>query len=260
MRPLRQLVLPNRHKLAILARDERGASLMELLVAIVSGVVVMMALFAILNVSLSQTSRVTGRVEADQAGRIAMEKIMNELHSSCVAGYIAPVEAKSDEHQLIFVSESGSQATFSTVHRHVISLQETTPEKFVLTDTAYPSTGSELNYSELSFSAKPSTTTTLLGNAGQSEEKSAPVPVFQYYRYYTTEDKGATIGQLDPTPLKVPLSTEEAKLVAEVAVRFTSKPREGKVSAGNSADLSDTAVLRLSPSDNSSTARNIACA
>lgn len=257
---LRQVIIPARRQLAILAREEHGASLMELLVATVSGVVVMMALFAILNVSLSQTARVTGRVEADQAGRVAMEKIMNELHSSCVAGYIAPVEAKSDEKQLIFVSESGSQATFSSVHRHVIALQEPTAEKFVLTDTAYPSIGSELNYSELNFSAKPSSTTTLLGNAGQSEEKSVAVPVFQYYRYYTTEDKGATLGQLDPTPLTVPLNPEDAKLVAEVAVRFTSKPREGKVAASNSVDLSDSAVLRLGPSDNSSTARNIACA
>jgi type II secretory pathway component PulJ len=259
MRPLRRLASSGRRQLMILAREEHGASLMELLVATVSGVVVMLALFAILDVSLSQTSRVTGRVEADQAGRVAMEKIMNELHSSCVAGYIAPIEEKSDATHLIFVSESGSQATFSSVHQHVIALTEPTPEKLVLTDESFPSTGSELNYSELHFSAKPTSITTLLANAGQSEEKSAPVPVFQYYRYYTTEDKGGTLGQLDPIPLKVPLG-EEASLVAQVAVRFTSKPREGKVSAGNSADLSDSAVLRLSPSDNSSTARNIACA
>jgi hypothetical protein len=249
------------HPLTLL-REERGASLIEMLVATVSGVVVMLALFAILNVSLGQTSRVTGRVEADQAGRVAMEKIMLELHSSCVAGYISPVEAGSNDKELKFVSESGSQASFSTVHLHSIALTEAEPEKFVLTDKAYPSTGSELNYSELKFSAKPSSADTLLENAGQSEEKSVPVPVFRYYRYYTTEDKGATLGQLDPTPLKVPLTaegTEGANLVAEVAVRFTSKPREGKVEAGNSADLSDTAVLRLSPSDNSSTARNIAC-
>ena len=92
---------------ASIVRDQRGFTLIEMLVAILTGLIVLFATFAILNVSLSQSSRIADRVSADQRSRIAMEKIVQELHSSCVSINENPILAGSEPNKIIFVSEHG---------------------------------------------------------------------------------------------------------------------------------------------------------
>ena len=72
--------------------------------AMVVGIVVTGALFAILEVSLHQTSRITDRVQATQLGRTAMTKMVDELHSGCLAREFAPVQAGSGPKELRFAT------------------------------------------------------------------------------------------------------------------------------------------------------------
>ena len=65
---------------------ERGFTLVEMMVAVLAGTVVMGALFAILDLTLRQTSRTITQVDATQRARTAMESIETELHSACVGG------------------------------------------------------------------------------------------------------------------------------------------------------------------------------
>ena len=61
-------------------RSEQGTSLMEMLVAMLSATIIMIAMIGFLIFTTTQTSRVSERVETDRLGRMAMARITDELH------------------------------------------------------------------------------------------------------------------------------------------------------------------------------------
>ncbi len=236
--------------------DERGLTLIELLVAMIAGLVVSFAAFSILDTSLSQSARVADRVSADQRGRTAMEKIMLKLHSSCVAAKTTPVEPGSEANKLLIISQTGSEASFAKVELHEISFTEKEKGKGKLTDTAYENTGAKPAPNWEFNLAKPIRIQTLLTGMTQSEnsEKKA-IPIFQYFKYEGSK--------LSETPLAAGelLNEKTASEVAAITVTFTTAPESGtadKRAGERSVNLTDTAVLRFSPA--SPSASNMPCA
>jgi type II secretory pathway pseudopilin PulG len=231
---------------------ERGFTLVEMLVAMVSGMVVILATLSILDISISQSARTTERVDANQRGRLAMEKILLDLHSTCTSFRTTPVEEGSGPTKIIFLAQTGAEASFASVIKHVISLTE----EGKLIDTYYVSNagGSSINWS---FPATPTGTQTLLTGVTQSVDPSSgeTIPVFRYYRYVE--------GNLSSTPLPVPLGNNNAEETAEVTVSFTVAPSftAYHATAGTKSDraveLSDTAVMRYDPA--SATGGNKSC-
>jgi len=68
-------------------RDERGYTLIELLLATVAGLVVAAAALLIVVMSYSFASSQPERVDANQEGSIAMQTLVQALASSCVQGF-----------------------------------------------------------------------------------------------------------------------------------------------------------------------------
>ncbi len=252
-------------------RGERGYTLIELLVAMVLGLVISMAAFGLLEFTTSDVSRITDRAHVDQTGRVALEKIMLQLHSACVAPTVTPVLPGSNEKIIKFISEtspvnkySEPVSALSTVRLHeIIYTPAAGKTEGTLTEKSWPSFGEspeyKFNEAELPTERK------LITGVRQSinPETKAVVPVFQYYRYYQTGDAGAKFGQLNPTPTPVPLVKEvEAEKIAKVTMSFTLAP-EGKESAtfGNDRPvvLEDSAILRLAPSSEASGSPNLPC-
>ncbi len=99
-------------------------TLVELLVATRAGMVVMAGVILAMIVTMRETNRVASHVEANQNARIAMTKIINQLHSACVAPQIAPVREDSTSTMLSFLHQSGSAVAPDPVlskitpHRH----------------------------------------------------------------------------------------------------------------------------------------------
>jgi prepilin-type N-terminal cleavage/methylation domain-containing protein len=225
--------------------SEKGFSLIELLVALVAGLVVMGALYAILEVSLHQTSHLTDRVSADQRGRLTMEKVMQIVQSSCVAPNYTPIEPNSTGSELRIVSAplgaKGATAALPEVNMHVLALSGET-----LADTIYPSTaGSTAPNWTFSAKATKESPITLLKGVSQS----GSTPVFQYYGYEGSK--------LSTTPLAVPLSEVNANKAASVTVTYVAKPETGNVTVNRTLTLTDTAVLRFAPA--STTSNNTPC-
>lgn len=220
-----------------LIRGERGFTLIETLVAILTGVIVTGATFSILDISLSQSARIADRVSADQRGRIAMEKILLELHSSCVSIGANPIQTGGESTTIKFLSQTGSEPSFATMTKHELYLKEGT-----LKDASYQSTGGT-EATKWTFPGAPTSTTTLLTGVSQSAE--GVTPVFEYFKY---EIAGAKKGQLSTTPLPTPLSAADAKATAKVTISFTTTPESGNKKADRLVDLSDSVVLRLTPS------------
>jgi prepilin-type N-terminal cleavage/methylation domain-containing protein len=123
--------------------SEDGFTLIELLMAILIGTVVTMAAFAFLIFATEDASHITSRVGVDQAGRVAMQKLISELHSSCVAPDVVPILAGSSATVLKFVSETGESSAFSTVEEHeVVYTPRSGPTEGTLVEKDYKSIGS----------------------------------------------------------------------------------------------------------------------
>jgi len=215
------------------ASDQRGFTLIETLVAMVTGVVVVGALFAILDFSVKQTGRLSEVSQVAQTSGTAMTHVVDELHSACLSPGFAPVKAGSTASKLIFVNayfpetNEKAEAEYKFVRKDEI---EYTAGK--LTDTVSKATGEE---TAGEFPWKASGTTTLaegISLFGSTE------PVFQYYTYATASSSGTTeTGASTLTPVKtLPLSATEALKVASVIVSFRTSPVKKEAALSKSAE------------------------
>jgi prepilin-type N-terminal cleavage/methylation domain-containing protein len=246
-------------------RGERGFTLIELLVAMAMGIIIILAAFSLLDFTTRDVSRITSRTQVDQTGRVALEKLMLQLHSTCVAPTVNPIYPKSTSTVLRFISESSPLNTFkepvsslSTVRlREIVYTPASGKTEGTLTEKSWPSTGTSPNY-VFNENAAPTERKLLTGVTQTASE-----PVFRYYRYYREGDTGAKLGQINPNPVAVPLEKElESEIVSKVTVSFTLAP-EGQESAFAKGDravaLEDSAILRLAPSSEASSNPNYPC-
>jgi prepilin-type N-terminal cleavage/methylation domain-containing protein len=260
------------------AGHEDGYTLVEVLIATAIGLIVSFAAFSVLEFTSSDASRITERAHADQTGRVALEKIMLQLHSACVAVNINPIYAKSTGTAIKFVSETSPLnsnkepvSSLSTVRLHEIIYKPASGgTEGTLTEKSWPSYGSTPNYLFHNTTETPTERKLLKGIKQSINEKGEEVAIFQYYRYYQTGDTIPTghltlpYGEINPAPLsnKEMEKTEEAESVAKITVSFTLAP-EGKEGAFAKGDrpvpLEDSATLRLAPASEASSSPNSPC-
>jgi prepilin-type N-terminal cleavage/methylation domain-containing protein len=252
--------------------DEHGFTLIELLVSMLVAFVVTGALFAILQVSLHQTALITDKVQANQMGRTAMTRIIDELHSSCIAPGFTPIQEGSTESQLIFknaysseavilnAKESSAKTPGTGVFEHEIVWNSTA---HTLTDFVYKSESGEgetAKFPELDYSttthealhASPVTGIRLASNVTQSEEGGKTQPIFAYEKYSlsTTGSSSSTASVSTLTPItSLPLSKGEAEEAASVVVRFREAPFDGQTARDRAVDLSNQVTLAFSAPD-----------
>jgi type II secretory pathway component PulJ len=240
----------------LLKSDETGFTLVEVLVATVIGLMITLAAFTLLEFSTRDVSRITDRAHADQVGRVALENVMLQLHSACVAVGVNPVQAGSNANELIFISEVSSLnkvtnepvSVLSTVQLHKLIYTEgkltekSWTGKFNATLT-HESTRGPYEFNE---AEKPAEKVLLKGISPISKLH----PIFQYFRYYKEGDAEPKYGQLNPTAI-TPASEAVAETVAKVTMGFVLTPEgvESSFARGDRAvTLEDSAILRLTPS------------
>lgn len=238
-----------RVRLTQLRREEAGYSLPELAVAMIVGILVLGGLFTMLNFTMKSNAKTTGRVAVDQVGRPAMQRIIDELHSTCVYPGLAPVQAGSTSSQLSIIHATGIAASPTPVLRRItFSGSGATPGTLV--DTVYNTTGGTAP--NWTFSSTAASNFTLLPRVSQVKTGSTFTPVFRYYRYLN--------GSISPTPLPVPLSVDNAKLVVQVTVSFQAAlAGSDKIDSGNSMPFNGSALLRFSPSNEDTNKAGLPC-
>jgi type II secretory pathway pseudopilin PulG len=247
--------------------SEQGFTLIELLVAMLCSIVVVIALYTIVNFTLNQEVRTNEIVQVDQVGRTAMSSIVEELHSSCTGK--APIQqpssmptsplTKSGPLSMWFISAYGDtgsgNAALSEVTEHDIiwtsnETSNTGKKLGTLTDYAFKSEG---EYPEWKFPTAPKTSTatkvTILAKDVIPNEINSEPTIFQYYKYKNSELVTA----------KPSTSVAEAELVAKVTIGFSQASTGGVGSTsggdtrtGRAASFSDSVVLRLDPTENES--------
>jgi hypothetical protein len=250
-------------------QDERGITLVELLVAMTMGVIVVGALLAILVISLHQETRITDSVQSDRIGRTAMTSMVDELHSSCTgfgstaiqAPSITPTSplASTGPLNLWFLTAYGSassgEAAITAVTEHDVNWTSTgtsnTGEQLgKLTDYSWNSTGGEPPNSAWTFNGVLSVSTAnrahvLATNVIPAETST----IFHYYKYDTISTDTA-YGELVPLAAgELPPTAAIAKAIAKVTIGYRQAPEHGDTRAGHTTTFSSGVSLRLTPTE-----------
>jgi prepilin-type N-terminal cleavage/methylation domain-containing protein len=225
------------------ASDERGFTLVEMLVAMSIGVVILLAAFMLLDRSFTTSAQIADRQEGLQRGRQAMELMTRQLRSQvCVVvppatTYSAPVTSATDTSVTFYasLSESGTSVekrtlTFSSTGTGSIAQNVITGTP----NTVYP---------QMAFTGT-GTTTTLLTDVKQAQTgtPATNLPVFRYYRYKA----GAPVGDLEL--LNTPLAAADLARVALIKVAFRSYAARPISKDNDASQLENDVYIRISDS------------
>jgi len=264
---------------------ERGFTLIELLVALAAGIVVATAMGAIVVTSIHFGSSTADRIDANQQGRVAMEKITQALYSACVSNQAAPVisngatgpvgnPAVSDgTHMWLYTaippssvtgstggtSGTGNVSDAATINPYLVEIYLANG---ALMETAYPwasgTAPAPANTNPWSFNWNAPSSFTLLEHVAQTPDptnNNQPTPIFKYYGY-TSPLGTLSTAAYSTTPS---LGATNAGTTAEVTVSFRALPTDNWNALNRGSDLSDSVVLRLTPASSQANAANAPC-
>lgn len=244
------------------ARSEHGFTLIEVLVAMASGTVVCAALVALLSFATHQQARLSSAVAANQLSRTAMTRIVDELHSACLAPEFTPVLVESGPSELRFVNAYSEAA--------VIGENKVKPEAFEhhikwieasgqLIDYTFPSNGGTWPKFTFQKTEVPLGGTVIATNVTQNKAGGKAIPIFQYYEYATASSSGSEAGlaTLSSEPMATPLKAPSPAKAASVLINFKTavgvKGKEEERPGGRTVELSDRVTFAFSAPKSEST-------
>lgn len=223
-----------------LKQDERGTTIAELMVGIAAGTVVMLGLSTLVVITLHTTTKVSARVDATQRARVVLTRLIDQLHSSCIAPKVAPMRKESTGTELRFVHAPGSAVS------PVPTLSVITLSGGTLSQTDYSWKEGAAPF--WVFNPTPVSTTELMTNVAPITGK----PVFAYYAYGS--------GALSETPLPTPLSELDASRTIQVGVAFkVGSRKKGFQEEATPARIQDSATFRLTASSYNKEAPSLPC-
>lgn len=254
-----------------LRSDASGFTLIELLVGTAMALIVCFGAYTILEFTTEDISRQTSRVHVAQDGRIALERLMEHLHSACVAALVTPVLSQSSPTVLRFISEASEAASVGQATLHKITYTPASGStEGTLVEKSWKSTEASQPPNYIFNEVETPNTTILLKGISQAETskegKGELIPIFRYYRYYREGDANAVFGELNPNPIVGELNEAEARQVARVSVSFTLSPEagdgagiSGQMGKDRAITFEDSAILRVAPSSSSASVSNLPC-
>ena len=239
-------------------RDQRGYTLIELLVATLAGLVVSAAALAIVISSLTFSINDGDRTDSDQQASVAMEAIVEALNSSCVLGVdVSPIVGATAGTGLTGSTSvqpsSGDTLTFYSSQTDAPSITNPNEIEVYLSSVNGPLDMATYQYSTgpTGYSSTPSSTLVLVPHAappGSTGSTGSTTPIFTYFGYDPTT--GTLSDQYSSSPT---LGATNAANTAEVGISFQSQPSDGNNPQGAAADLSNSVVLRLTAAADSPT-------
>jgi Tfp pilus assembly protein PilV len=220
---------------ARLARED-GFSLVEILVALPISIVILMAIFTMMNVSIRQSGAVTDRVDAVQRGRTAMERVTRVMRSQVCPATTGAAFTSADSSSMTLYADMTGGA--SNPQRHTITFNSNAS---TLTEDIYAGTGT---WPDLAFPNTPTQTRQLLANVTPVNG----VPVFRYYSYDAN-------GAVSTTPMTVPVTQAQLPRIVYVEVNFVANPMRTSTSPKNTTFMGGATVRTADPTKPTENAR-----
>lgn len=238
-------------------RDERGYTLIEMLVATIAGLLVSGAAMSIVVGSYQFLTNDADRVDSNQQGRDALRTIEQDLNSACVAGPdVSPIVGGTTGGTGAPPSGADSLTFYSTLS----DTPGAEPSELVVflngsgqleLDSYAYSSGAEPNWT---FATTTSSKQILLAHAATV----GGAPIFTYYGYSGTGTTGltgttgatGTLSDQFALDSNQDLPASSAANTSAVGIQFAAEPSDGNSATGDAVALSDQVVLRLSPAAN----------
>jgi prepilin-type N-terminal cleavage/methylation domain-containing protein len=210
-----------------LLADERGFSLMELLMAMVVGSIVLTSVMYLSMSGMTNSAKITDRVEATQRARVATDRITSLLQAQVCNSGIAPI-TEATPTSVTFTANNGDVS--SVASRYRLSWDSATGS---LTESRWA--GSVNAAGTLVFAATP-TTRVVITNA-----QPVSGAIFQYYAF------DPATGQVNANPLPMVAGSVAAAnlgLVVRVGTALTALPeRTKKVGDPRSTTVTGQAIV-----------------
>ncbi len=241
-------------------RSSGGFTLIEMLVAMICGLIVTGALLAILEISLRQETRISDRVQADRRGRTALNVVLDELHSACTGFGSTAIQAPSTTptaplestgaRNVWFLSGYGNAMSGAssletiTLHDVVWTPASAGAQIGTLKDLTFAGTGTSPAWVFPALTEANAKATVLATNVVALETSK----LFRYWRYDTSSSASPTYGELvELTSAELPPTTTTAKKIAKVEVAFQQSPERGDTREGHTTTFSGAVALRFTP-------------
>jgi prepilin-type N-terminal cleavage/methylation domain-containing protein len=212
--------------------DERGFTLVEMLVTLAVGMVVMFAILGLLDMTLRSSASSLGRTDAVRQGRGAIDSVGQELRLASCPDTGPAVLSATDDSVSYYVSRPQSDYRLEpVVERHTLTYDAA---KGTVTLTVAP------NPSGAVPPVWGATNRTSVLGTGLSREGTTPV--FQYLSY---DEPDAS----DASYIAAPVAAASLSSIAQVQVTFTALGASPNKDQGSSR-FQSTIVLRTDdPSD-----------
>lgn len=221
-------------------RAQDGMTLPEVLIAVTAGFVVLAATLGLLESSVRLSSKVTQKTDAMQRGRLAMDRLTQQLRSQVCLNLATPaVLPGATGDSVSFYSDFGEGDTTVAPDRRTLTFDPATGS---IVEAAVPGVGPARG--PWTYNGAP-TRNLVLENAARQTVGAQPVPIFRYYAYETTGNpprRAATLA------LATPLSPAAAARVARIDVAFAARPTNA-TDGTNATAIDDRVSVRHADPD-----------
>jgi hypothetical protein len=238
--------------LAVKLAREDGMTLPELLVTMTIAMVITLATFSLVEVTMGRSGEVAARVDAVQRGRSAMDDISRQLRSQvCLqnAGIATMTKPRSIE------SATASEVVFYTDTRDTSvnapappAGSPTGPERRrialvngSIVEERWTLTPVDIKYSH---AVPPTSTRALLASADLDWPKTAPAPtpLFRYFAY----DVSQTVPEpkVELVPSASGLTADQLQSVARIEVSYRAHPTQRRADGRASTVFKNTVAAR----------------
>jgi prepilin-type N-terminal cleavage/methylation domain-containing protein len=219
---------------------EDGFSLPELLVAITVALVISLACFTLIEVTMRRSGEVAGRVEASQKGRAAMDFMTRQLRSQVCLGTNIPPMVAGTANEVRFYTDLNRPELNLPPELHRITYD---PTARTLVERAFVGTGAAPNV----VYPATATRTKLLAERVvpyRPTGATADLPIFSYYAYNLATPPRPALA------LGVPLSATDLGRVARIEINFRKLTPGRTLSTRGSIVLQDEVYVRAAdPND-----------
>jgi prepilin-type N-terminal cleavage/methylation domain-containing protein len=222
-----------------LIRDERGFSLVELLMAMALGSLVLTATMVVFTNGLAASGRIGDRIDSASRGRTAMDAITTLLDSQVCLRNNGESTLQPAVPPVIGASSTGTSISFyadlsgasDTPNRYTITYDATAK---TLTQSTYKGTGTLGTAAGVTFATTP-TVRRLADNVEAVTTSSVVQPIFTYYVFTT----GGTVDTNSPV---TPSATNQLKIV-RVGVQFQANSSRTKTSDARRTVLNGEGIV-----------------
>lgn len=241
-------------------RDERGFTMIELLVGMSVGMIVLFALYNLLDSVAPATTRVQDRVDAQSRGRAGMEQMGQLLRTTVCVQYGKDVDdnaqfwtpySYADDNRITFYTN-----TIDAAHGGDVASGQFEPQRRTLAYAAGTITETMEQGTPVTGTAPPTFTTQYTRTVVSNVQPITGRPIFTYKRYSGAPAALTKINPADDGTGTIRVLDAELADISSVDIAFRVVPTNGRntqsgasfedtINARPSIDLSNDDTARL---------------